>query len=152
MIVILQHAENSINCIEEAVAHLEILSESDWTDIDTCHLAPDEPGDVTDEKNIGENGFEPIIPADVSVMIDVICKNDNTSCYENMIVNTEAGPSNQKIQFPEKKRKLKTTDFIQVSEKVRKPPKKKTAWGENVILKNIFYQTEFKQFCRHLLT
>lgn len=64
------------------------------------------------------NDLQPIISADVTEMIDVICKNDHTRCQENMILNTEAGPSHIKIDSSRRECKLESTDFFKTSEKV----------------------------------
>lgn len=76
-------------------------------------------------------------------------ENDNTSWHENLILNTEAGPSNQKIEFPGKKRKLKTADFIQVPEKTEKGKillKGKLYGRENVDLKTYSFKQNRNSF------
>lgn len=64
--------------------YFETLSKSVSSDADVWKLYQDEPRTITDTEDNMQNDFEPIIPYEVSGMIDVICKNDNTSCHEKV--------------------------------------------------------------------
>lgn len=71
-------------------------------------MPQDERKEKTAEKVIVENDFELILACDITILIDVICKNASVciSYHKNVLLNTEAGSSIIKIQLPERKRKI----------------------------------------------
>ena len=62
--------------VQEAVAFLETLSDSDLEDVDIFQLEPDESGDITDEEDIAGSNLDAVMPFDVCGMVDVILKKD----------------------------------------------------------------------------
>lgn len=80
--------------LQEAVALLETLSDSDLEDVDICQLEPDEPGDITDEEDIDENNLSTVTPFDVCGMVDVILKKDASTPNEEEF--QKPGPSAKK--------------------------------------------------------
>lgn len=90
--------------VQEAVSYLETLSDSDLSDVDICQLPPDEPGNITEEEDILENDFEPVMPKNVCGMIDI-----TTSKYINQdkpIKEPQIDFSTENKRKIQKKRKL----------------------------------------------
>ena len=94
--------------VEEALDYFYTLSDDSADCIDFCQLPPDESGCLTDEEDINEDNFEPVLPGDVCGRIEISGKNDdNEISLEDAFDPEKASTSHEQKSL---KRKLKSKE------------------------------------------
>lgn len=84
--------------VEEALEYFYTLSDDSDDCIDICQMPPEETGCLTDEKDVNEDTFEPVLPADVCGRIEVSTiiddnKISDEGAFDPELPSTSKGPS-----------------------------------------------------------
>lgn len=96
--------------VEEAVDYFYTLSDDSDECIDICQLPPEESGCLTDEEDVSEDIFEPVLPADVCGQIEIVTKKDNdetsdVDVFDPEVPSTSKRRSGVKRKFISKEKK-----------------------------------------------